>query len=167
MKRFSGHVSLLALALASTLTVACSDSPTETEESPLVGLAQRDGKDSVGNPLPPPPTNPTPGSFHGTVLGPSTPGSGNDTLATAPRVSGFVVTAYPITGGTQADPDLGTAEKSVTTGADGKFALTLAGGDYVVTFTPPATGIYGGVWVTAATSPTSNDHPWWVILWKK
>ena len=167
MKRFSGHVSLLVLALSSALTVACSDSPTATENSPLAGLAQRDGKDSVGNPLPPPPTNPTPGSFHGTVLGPSAPGSGNDSLATAPRVSGVVVTAYPITGGTQADPDLGPAEKSVTTGSDGKFALTLAGGDYVVTFTPPASSIYGGVWVTAATSATSNDHPWWVILWRK
>ena len=167
MKRFSGHVHLLALALVSALTVACSDSPTETENSPLAGLAQRDGKDSVGNPLPPPPTNPTPGSFHGTVLGPSAPGSVGDTLATAPRISGVVVTAFPITGGTQADPDLGPAEKTATTGADGKFALTLAGGDYVVTFTPPASSIYGGVWVTAATSATSNDHPWWVILWKK
>ena len=167
MNRFSGHVSLLALALSSALFVACSDSPTETENSPLAGLAQRDGKDSIGNPLPTPPANPTPGSFHGTVLGPSEPGSGNDSLATAPRVSGVVVTAYPITGGTQADPDLGAAEKSVTTGADGKFALTLSGGDYVVTFNPPASSIYGGVWVTSATSATSNDHPWWVILWKK
>ena len=129
---------LLLFTFAAGLSVACSDSPTESENSPLAGLTQRDAADSVGNPLPPPPANPTPGSFHGTVLGPSQPGSGNDSLATAPRVAGAVVIAYPVTGGT-----------------------------YVVTFTPPANSIYGGVWVTAATSANSNDHPWWVILWKK
>jgi hypothetical protein len=167
MRRFSGLAFILTVSLTSGFAVACSDGPTETDDSPLAGLSQRDGGDSVGNPLPPPPTNPTPGSFHGTVLGPSEPGTGGDTLATAPRVSGVVVTAYPVTGGSQADPDLGQAEKSVTTGADGKFALTLSGGNYVVTFNPPSSGIYGGVWVTASTSATSNDHPWWVILWKK
>jgi hypothetical protein len=77
------------------------------------------------------------------------------------------VTAYPVTGGTQADPDLGPAEQITTTGIDGKFALTLSGGLYVVTFNPPTNGIYGGVWVTAATSATSDDWPWWVILYKK
>ena len=167
MKRLSGHTFLLVLALTSGFAVACSDSPTENENSPLAGLAQRDGKDSAGNPLPPPPTTPVPGGFHGTVLGPSVPGSGVDTLATAPRVSGVVVTAYRVTGGTQPNPELGPAERTVTTGADGKFALTLSGGDYVVTFNPPASSIYGGVWVTAATSTTSNEWPWWVILWKK
>ena len=66
------------------------------------------------------------------------------------------------------DPTLGAAAATVTTGTHGKFQLpTLAGGTYVVTFTPPATSIYGGVWVTAATSANSNEHPWWVILWKK
>ena len=99
--------------------------------------------------------------------GAAIPGSGGDTLSTSPRVSGVVVTAYPVLGGTQAEPDLGPAEQSVTTGSDGKFSLTLSGGNYVVTFTPPASGIYGGVWVTASTSTTSNDWPWWVILWKK
>ena len=159
---------LLMLTFAAGLTVACSDGPTESEDSPLAGLAQRDAADSVGNPLPPPPTNPTPGSFHGTVLGPSEPGSGNDSLATAPRVLGAVVTAYPVTGGTEVNPTLGNVAATVTTGADGKFQLpTLAGGTYVVTFNPPASSIYGGVWVTAATSANSNDHPWWVILWKK
>lgn len=158
---------LLTFSLLAGLFAACSDNPTEPEESPLAGLAQRDGRDSVGNPLPPPPSNPTPGSIHGTVLGPSQPGGGNDTLATAPRVSGVVVKAFKVIGGSQADPELGTAEQSVTTGADGKFSLTLSGGDYVVTFTPPASSIYGGVWVTGATSLTSNEWPWWVILWEK
>jgi hypothetical protein len=168
MTRFRGPVLALTVALTTGLFVwACSDSPTENGNSPLAGLAQRDGKDSVGNPLPPPPATPAPGGVHGTVLGPSQAGSGGDTLATAPRISGVVVTAYPVTGGTQAVPTLGAAEQSVTTGADGKFQLTLSGGEYVVTFNPPASSIYGGVWVTAATSATSNEWPWWVILWKR
>lgn len=168
MKRLARPVFLLTFVLGAGLAIACSDDPTGSENNPLAGLAPRTGSDSVGNPLPPPPANPTPGSFHGTVLGPSQPGSGNDSLATAPRVEGVVVAAYPVTGGTEANPTLGALAANVTTGADGKFQLpTLAGGTYVVTFTPPANSIYGGVWVTSATSATSNDWPWWVILWKK
>jgi len=167
MTRFRKPVLSLVVALTAGLFVAaCSDSPTANQNSPLTGLAQREGKDSTGNPLPPPPTNPTPGSFHGIVLGPSAPGS-TDTLATAPRIADVVVTAYPVTGGTQAVPTLGAAEQSVTAGADGKFQLTLSGGDYVVTFNPPASSIYGGVWVTASTSANSNDWPWWVVLSRK
>lgn len=167
MKLYSGRAFALILALTSGLAIGCSDDdPTGTEESPLAGLAQRDGRDSVGNPLPSPPATPVPGSFHGTVLAPST-GITGDTLANAPRVSGVVVKAMKVTGGTQAEPELGPVEQTVTTGADGKFALTLSGGEYVVTFTPPANSIYGGVWVTASTSATSNVWPWWVILWKK
>jgi hypothetical protein len=160
---------ILAVALAAAALVACSDNPTEPGNSPLAGLSQRDGADSTGNPLPQPPTTPTPGSFHGTVLGPSDPGAGNDSLATAPRVSGVVVTAYPVTGGTVGAPTLGPAEATVTTGADGKFQMpTLAGGEYVVTFNPPASSIYGGVWISQVfTSAQSNDWPWWVVLWKK
>jgi hypothetical protein len=167
MKRSSGPAFALLFALTSAFAVACSDSPTENGNDPLAGLAQRDGKDSIGNPLPPAPSTPVAGGFHGTVLGPSAPGSGGDTLASAPRISGVVVKAFKITGGSQAEPELGPVEQTVTTGADGKFALTLSGGDYVVTFTPPANSVYGGVWVTAATSATSDQWPWWVILWKK
>lgn len=159
---------LLLLVFCTGLAIACSDDPTGSEDSPLAGLAPRTASDSIGNPPPPPPTNPTPGSFHGTVLGPSEPGAGNDSLATAPRVAGVVVSARLVTGGSEADPDLGPVAASVTTGADGKFQLpTLSGGTYVVTFTPPANSIYGGVWVTSTTSATSNDWPWWVVLWKK
>ena len=167
MKQFSGRAFALLFALTSGLAVACSDDdPTGTDDSPLAGLAQQSGKDSVGNPLPPKPATPVPGSFHGTVLAPST-GITGDTLANAPRISGVVVKAMKVTGGTQADPELGPVEQTVTTGADGKFALTLSGGEYVVTFTPPASSIYGGVWVTASTSATSNNWPWWVSLWRK
>src|SRR5687768_9148737 len=164
MKRFSGRAFATMFALTSALVVACSDNPTETEDSPLAGLAQRDGRDSIGNPLPPPPATPVPGGFHGTVVGPATPGPGVDTMATAPRISGVVVKAMKVIGGTEADPVLGPVEQTVTTGADGKFALTLSGGEYVVSFTPPANSIYGGVWVTAWTSANSNVWPWWVVL---
>ena len=168
MQRAARPVFLFAFVITAGLAMACSDSYSGSDNSPLAGLAPRTASDSVGNPPPPPPANPTPGRFHGTVLGPSQPGAGNDSLATAPRVSGVVVTAYLVTGGSQADPTLGPAAASVTTGTDGTFQLpTLSGGEYVVTFTPPANSIYGGVWVTAATSATSNDYPWWVTLWKK
>ena len=169
MKRFARPALFLLFTAAAGLSVACSDSTSGDDNSPLAGLAPRTANDSVGTPPPPPPTNPTPGRFHGTVLGPSEPGAGNDSLATAPRVAGVVISVYPVTGGTQADPTLGPATvPSITTGSDGKFQLPiLVGGEYVVTFTPPANSIYGGVWVTATTSATSNDHPWWVILWKK
>ena len=168
MKRFGGPAFALVLAITTGFAIACSDDPTEpANDDPLAGLAQRDGRDSTGNPLPAPPSTPVAGGFHGTVLGPSTPGQGNDTLATAPRIEGVVVKAFKIVGGTQAEPELGPVEQAVTTGADGKFALTLSGGDYVVTFTPPSNSIDGGVWVTASTSTASNEWPWWVILWKK
>jgi hypothetical protein len=163
MRVFSGLRPLFALMLASGLVIACSDDSTGPGDDPLAGLAQRTGNDSLGNPLPPAPANPVAGGFRGTVLGPSN-GSGGDTLATAPRVSGVVVTARKVTGGTQADPELGAVEQTVTTGADGKFSLNLSGGNYVVTFTPPSSSAYSGVWVTAATSATSDDNPWWVIL---
>jgi len=97
MTRFRKPVLSLVVALTAGLFVAaCSDSPTANQNSPLTGLAQREGKDSTGNPLPPPPTNPTPGSFHGIVLGPSAPGS-TDTLATAPRIE---------SGKTASDPEI-------------------------------------------------------------
>lgn len=158
---------LLAFTLLAAVVVACSDDdPTGTNNSPLAGLQERDGNDSVGNPIPTPPAQPTPGIFRGTVLGPSTPGTGGDTLATAPRVAGVVVTAYPRLN-SNLPPEVGPAAATVTTGADGKFELPTLTGEFVVTFTPPATSEYGGVWVTASTSTQSVDYPWWVVLWKK
>lgn len=155
----------LATVLLAGLTLACSDT-TGTEGSPLDGLAQRTGSDSVGNPLPPEPSTPSPGTFRGTVLAPCVGTScTGDTLATSPRVSGVVIRAYRVTGGTQANPTLGAMEATVTTGSDGKFQLPqLAGGEYVVTFTPPLSSAYSGVWVNAYTSAQSDDWPWWVIL---
>ena len=165
--RMSG-LSRLALGLFAGALVACgSDNPTASDDSPLAGLTKTEGRDSTGTSVPNPPTPGTPGYFRGTVLGPSVPGAGNDSLATAPRISGVVVTAYPrLSDGVP--PEVGAAAATVTTGSDGKFQLpTLSAGEYVVTFNPPSGSIYTGVWVTATAYAGSSEWPWWVVLPKK
>ena len=166
-RSFIGALAFVALLAA---VVACSDDElTDPGASPIAGLVAKSATDSVGNAPPAvPPGNATPGSFHGTVLGPSQPGAGNDSLQTAPRVAGATVTAYPVLGGDGANARLGAAVATALTGADGKFQLaTLAGGEYTVTIVPPASGPYAGVWVTAIAHATSNVHPWWVVLPRK
>lgn len=153
-----------AIALAGMVSMACSDSPTQPAASPIAGLASATTKDSSGTAVPQPPASSTPGTFHGTVIGKSVAGGG-DTLATAPRLAGVKVTAYPTTNAGAANPTLGAAAASVTTGADGQFALPeLPGGAYVVTFTPPAGSGYSGQWVTATAYSGSGVYPWWVVL---
>ena len=159
-------VTLIAL----TASFAACDGVTDPgQRSPLDGLQYAVGTDSVGNPPPPPVGTTTPGYFQGTVLGPSTPGGGPDTLATALRVAGARLAAFAMPNSGMVTPEnLGEEIAAVTTGADGKFVFpTLPGGSYVVTVTPPATSIYGGVWVTATVHSTSHEFPWWVVLWKK
>ena len=156
------------MLLSFTLVACSNDDPTGASPSPFTGLTATAGKDSTGAPPPPPPPNPTPGFFRGTVLGPSLPGAGNDSLTTAPRVAGVVITAYPVLSSATNPPTVGPASATVTTSADGKFQLpTVSGGDYVVTFNPPPSSVYGGVWVTATAHNTSGVFPWWVVLWKK
>ena len=160
---------LFASALAAAVSVACSgNGPTSGTPSPLFGLTQSPARDSTGGSPPPPPVDPTYGTFHGTVIGLSVVGGGPDTIATAPRVAGVVVTAFPRIGTSTNPVSVGPAAATVVTGADGKFQLpTLAGGEYVVTFNPPAGSGYGGVWVTSTASSASNNFPWWVVLWRK
>ena len=159
--------SVLVVAVLAALTACGSDDPTGNPSSPLNGLSQSEGRDSTGTSVPSPPASTTPGYFRGTVLGPSSPGSGSDTLATAPRVGGVTVTAYPRLTSASV-PEVGPAAASVTTGSDGKFQLPiLPGGEYVVTFTPPAGSPYAGVWVTATAYSGSSEWPWWVVLPKK
>jgi hypothetical protein len=158
---------IFTMALLAAFAACGSDDPTGSPSSPLNGLSQTEGRDSTGTSVPSPPPNATPGYFRGTVLGASTPGSGGDTLATAPRVAGVTVTAYPRLS-TDPIPDVGAAVATVVTGADGKFQLpTLPGGEYVVTFTPPTSSIYSGVWVTTTAHSGSSEWPWWVVLPKK
>ena len=159
----------IALVCAASFTIACAENPTAVRTSPLAGLQRAEGNDSTGAPPPPPPNPASSGYVRGTVLGPSAPGAGNDSLNTAPKIAGVVVTAYPRVAPTANDTiGIGPAAATVTTGADGKFQLpTLPGGEYLVTFEPPAGSIYGGVWVTGPIHDKSHEWPWWIVLWKK
>ena len=157
--------SIASLGIAVAL-VACGDTaPTLPDSSPLAGLNETTSNDSATVTNPKNPTTPSgPGYFRGTVLGPSAPGAGNDSLSTAPRIAGVVVTIYerkPL-------PDtvaVGDAKGSVTTGADGKFTLpTLPAGEYIVTFVPPANSPYHGGYVFGPLRENSSDYPWWVVL---
>jgi hypothetical protein len=172
---------VIALVLIASAAVACVDKPTGIEVSPLAGLQRLEGDSAGGPPTdsaagPPPdsasspaPNPSAPGYVLGTVLGPSAPGAGNDSLNTAPRIAGVVVTAHPRVAPSAGDSiGVGSAVATVTTGADGKFQLpTLPGGEYIVTFVPPPNSGYGGVWVWGPINDRSHAWPWWVVLWKK
>lgn len=155
---------LTALLLVVVAGAACSDNPTTVSPSVLRGLSQGESNDTVGT-TPPPPTQATPGSFHGFVLG---PGTGPDTMATAPRLQGVVVTAYPRLGYSGQEPKVGEAVATMSTDANGAFqSPTIPGGEYVVTFVPPENSIYRGVYVTTTIYDGSNGGNWWVVLPRK
>jgi hypothetical protein len=169
----SARIGLAAAFVASLVGACATEHPTVVKGSPLSGL-QRVEADSGGGPPPdsagsPAPDPTSPGYVHGTVLGPSAPGSGNDSLSTAPRIAGVVVTAISRVAPTASDTiGIGSAVATVTTGADGRFQLpTLPGGEYFVTFVPPANSGYGGVWVSGTINARSSEWAWWVVLWKK
>lgn len=158
------------MACVASLVIACAEkSTTDVQPSVLAGLQRAEGNDSTGAPPPPAPNTSAPGYVRGTVLGPSAPGAGNDSLNTAPRISGVKVTAYPRVPPTAQDTiGVGPAAATVTTDASGLFQFpTVPGGEYLVTFVPPEGSIYGGVWVTGPIHDKSHEHPWWVVLWKK
>ena len=158
-------IRLLASSLALCVVAACADDPvTVPTGSPLAGLSESSWSDSTAS------TNPTdngPGYFHGTVLGQSPPGAGNDSLNTAPRIAGVVVTIYERKLTSNNTVETGDVKGSVTTGNDGRFLLpTLPAGQYVVTFVPPG-NIYHGVYAFGTLNSRSSDYPWWVVLHKK
>jgi hypothetical protein len=153
--------------VAALIVAACaSDSVVQPGGSPLAGLS-RSGSGDTAN-VNHSPTGTGPGYFRGTVLGPSSPGAGNDSLNTAPRIAGVVVTIFerkPTAADTMA---VGDAKGTVTTGADGKFSLpTLPAGEYVVTFVPPSSSGYYGAYAFGPLRENSSDYPWWVVLAKK
>lgn len=158
---------LLALAFGGALVLltACeSDGPTDASRSPLAGLARTTGMDSTGN-VPPPATDLQDGYFRGRVLGASEPGSGDDSLETAPRLADVLVSVYPRVNGSESEPELGPAVATMLTDDNGDFeSPLLTGGAYVVTFTPSASSGYTGVWVSAIAHSGSHEYPWWVIL---
>lgn len=154
-------------AAALVITVACGSDNSATgpkTTTPLTGLVAGATNDS--NPVTSPPANPTPGSFHGTVMGHSPFPAGTDTLSSLPRMVGARLTAYAHSQPTATDTlGVGAQVASVTTDANGQFHFpALPGGLYLVTITPPAGTQYQGVWVAAVAHAHSDDYPWWVVL---
>ncbi len=162
--------STLATALLLATLAACSSDPSGPNgPAVLDGLVEAVAMDSTGTP-PPPPTDPSTGTgqVRGTVLAPSEPGAGNDSLQTAPRIAGATLTAYPVL--TSNPLTLGVEVAMVVTDAAGHFELpTLPTGDYVVTVEPPAASasVYYGQWIHGQIHPQSIDHPWWLVLAKR
>jgi hypothetical protein len=151
------------------IAAACSSDPTAVPGggSPLAGLTESQPGDTANSTHQP--TGSGPGYFRGTVMAPSPPGAGNDSLSTAPRIAGVVVTIYQRKESGGADTvAVGDAKGSVTTGADGKFTLpTLPAGEYVVTFVPPASSGYHGAYAFGPLRENSHEFPWWIVLAKK
>lgn len=156
----------VALFVAVAIAAACStDTTVQPNPSPLAGLNHSESGDTAN--VNHSPTGTGPGYFRGTVLGPSAPGAGNDSLNTAPRIAGVVVTIYQRQSGVDTVA-VGDAKGTVTTGADGKFTLpTLPAGEYVVTFVPPSNSGYYGAYAFGPLRENSSDFPWWVVLAKK
>lgn len=158
-------VPLCGLLLAAAVAACSSDSTGATLPGPLAGLSESSPRDSVGGT---PPEHPVTGEgqVRGTVLGPSLPGSGNDSLQTAPRIANARITAYLVTG---QDPiTIGASAASVTTDAEGRFMLpVLPAGLYAVTVEPPAPSIYVGQYILGEVHSESINFPWWIVLAKK
>ena len=150
---------LAAVALLAT-TASCSDSdPGAPAGDPLAGLtAATRGDTADARPTVAPSS---PGHFVGTVYGYE---AGPDTLASAVRLDDVRVTAY-VRAESAEGVVAGRQMAMVLTDAQGIFRLpTLPGGEYVVTFVPPATSPYRGGWTTAGAWQQSGDHPWHIML---
>jgi hypothetical protein len=149
------------------ITVACGGGDTAATgplTTPLAGLVPGATNDS--SPVTNPPPDPTPGSFHGTIMGHSVFPPGTDTLSTLPRIVGARVTVFAHGQPTTSDTlGVGAQVASVTTDANGQFQIpTLPGGLYIVTIAPPAGSKYQGIYVAAIAHAHSADYPWWVVL---
>jgi hypothetical protein len=169
--------SLTSLVSVVALVAACTEgTPTEGDQSPLAGLARSAASDSAGNAPPgtapdtaqaipglPDSLNAGPGYFRGIVRS-SESVQGPDTLADSKRLADVKVVAYP----RQANGEPGAQAASVITNAQGEWQLpALPSGNYIVTFTPPASSAYQGIWVIATAHPRSHEWPWWVTLPKR
>jgi len=158
---------LLATVIA--VAAACGDSPqAPTPSNPLNGVVAQSAVDSAGNGIDQPLSPQGSGKVRGTVLAPSAPGAGNDSLNTATRIAGVVIRIYPIIGSPDvATPTLGPLEATVTTDANGRFetpVISGAQGWHVLTFTPPAGTGYQAVWSRTQFWSQSAERPWWVTL---
>lgn len=158
------HRALVAAAIVG-FAVACADqtSPTTSGDplKDLVHLTADTGSAGPGE-------QPTPGAFHGRVLGQSTPGA-IDTLDTATRVANVLVKIYSHVQVSTTDTlGVGPEVARTTTDGNGDFQTpTLPGALYIVTFTPPVGSPYRGVYVVATAFSRSGDYPWLIVLPKQ
>jgi hypothetical protein len=94
-------------------------------------------------------------------------GTGVDTIATAPRIVGATITAFPHLGFSGETPIVGDPVGSVATDENGYFEFpTIPGGDYVVTIKPPSGSEYNGQYALTTISSYSSSANWWVVLSK-
>ena len=166
---------LLGIALfATAICVACDSPARPVQQLELQGLRQTTATDSVGTPVTSTTAETTPVytgppvQIRGVVRSSELKQPGPDTLVNSVRVAGVRVAAMPVTDLRTSPPTTGAVEAETTTNANGEFTLPpVAGGPYVVTFTPPAGSAYGGVWVTAMVDERTGQYPWWVTLFKR
>ena len=159
------RLSKIALGGAVAVVIACGAGELAGPDGwPLTGLSKTAANDtSTGGHAPI-----GPGYFHGTVTGSSASASGNDTLSTASRLAGVVVTIYERKTDTADSVSVGEPRGSVTTGADGEFTLPmLPAGSYVVTLVPPANSGFYGAYAFGPLRENSSEYPWRVVLAKK
>lgn len=155
-------------ALAVVCFASACDDLNSPERSPLEGLTYVISTDSTGSFMPAAPLELVPGYFVGTVLGAKLPGSGNDSLATMPRIAGAVVTAYPVLAGAGAFATVGDAEATAVTDANGKFTLPeVPGGPYMLAVEPPEGSAFVGQYISAHAYSESHLFAHWLILDRK
>ena len=156
---------LALIALLSFGVAACDDDANGPATDPLAGLVTAERGDTAE--APPNQTPDGPGHFQGFVKG-YTPGV-VDTNSTIVPLANVRVTAYRSEAqGTSAQPEAGDAVATAFSNANGAWTLpTLPGGEYIVTFVPPAGSNYHGGWTVGQAWSSSGDSPWQIFLSKK
>ena len=162
------HPRYRALALLTALVftaAACSDDSSGPDSDPLAGLVAAERGDTAESP--PNETPDGPGHFQGLVKG-YTPGV-IDTNSTIVPLADVRVTAYRNENtGVGTPPEAGDAVATTFSNASGAWALpTLPGGEYVVTFVPPASSDYRAGWTVGQAWSGSGAGQWQIHLPKK
>lgn len=163
------HPLIWSSVLSVAVAVACGGSIDDPiEPGPLAGFTGVEAVDSTGAGVSQPFSPQGSGYVRGTVLAPSAPGAGNDSLNTATRIAGVVIRIYPIVGDPNvATPTLGALQATVLTDASGRFQTPVIDGSqgwHALTFTPPVGSPYQPVWSRTQFWTESSLHPWWVTL---
>lgn len=163
--------STLFAVLAAAAVTACAEEKLAPQPGDkLTGFSVGEIKDTAVTGGSPSTTNgPGPIQVGGIVKG---VGVGSDTMATAPKLEGVVVKAYKHLGYSGNDVRVGDEIGTLTTDANGWFGwFSLPPGNYVVSFTPPASGPFRGTYVTyesqGAPAGTTVAWTWGIFLPRK